>query len=163
VAEGSLGSGTVAGGNPGVSGSNRTEGSIVIAATPPRVMQVIADLEAYPQWSEGVQDVTILDQAAGRALRAQFRIDAGVIRDTCELEYAWDGDHGVRWSLARASVLKAMDGSYDLRPHDDGTTVTYRLAVDLTIPMISMLRSKAERVIVDQALRGLKKRVEAER
>jgi hypothetical protein len=38
--------------------------------------------------------------------------------------------------------------------------VTYRLAVDLTIPMLGMLKRKAEKVIVDTALRELKKRVE---
>ncbi len=38
--------------------------------------------------------------------------------------------------------------------------MTYRLAVDLTIPMLGMLKRKAEKVIVDTALRELKKRVE---
>ena len=41
-----------------------------------------------------------------------------------------------------------------------GTTVTYSLAVDLNIPMIGMLRRKAEKVIIDTALKGLKRRVE---
>ena len=39
--------------------------------------------------------------------------------------------------------------------------MTYRLAVDLSIPMIGMLRRKAEKVIIDTALKGLKKRVES--
>ena len=42
-----------------------------------------------------------------------------------------------------------------------GTEVTYRLAVDLSIPMIGMLKRKAEKVIIDTALKGLKKRVES--
>ena len=42
-----------------------------------------------------------------------------------------------------------------------GTEVTYRLAVEVSIPMIGMLRRKAEKVIIDTALKGLKKRVEA--
>jgi len=41
------------------------------------------------------------------------------------------------------------------------TTVTYSLAVDLNIPMIGMLRRKAEKVIIDTALKGLKRRVES--
>ena len=53
-----------------------------------------------------------------------------------------------------------MNGSYTLASQGAGTDVTYRLAVDLTIPMLGMLKRKAEKVIVDTALRELKKRVE---
>ncbi len=63
-------------------------------------------------------------------------------------------------------MLKAMEGAYVLRPSDGhggpGTEVTYRLAVDLSIPMIGMLKRKAEKVIIDTALKGLKKRVESQ-
>ena len=38
--------------------------------------------------------------------------------------------------------------------------MTYSLEVDLAIPMIGMLKRKAEKVIIDAALKGLKKRVE---
>jgi len=38
--------------------------------------------------------------------------------------------------------------------------VTYRLAVDVKIPMLGMLKRKAEKVIIDTALKELKKRVE---
>ena len=39
--------------------------------------------------------------------------------------------------------------------------MTYQLTVDLSIPMIGMLKRKGERVIIDTALKGLKQRVEA--
>ena len=42
-----------------------------------------------------------------------------------------------------------------------GTKVTYDLEVDLKIPMIGMLKRKAEKVIIDTALKELKKRVES--
>jgi hypothetical protein len=38
--------------------------------------------------------------------------------------------------------------------------VVYTLAVDVSIPMIGLIKRKAEKVIVDTALRGLKERVE---
>ena len=44
---------------------------------------------------------------------------------------------------------------------DGGTEVVYKLAVDLSIPMIGMLKRKAEKVIIDTALKNLKKRVES--
>jgi hypothetical protein len=58
-------------------------------------------------------------------------------------------------------MLKAMDGSYELADRGGSTEVTYRLAVDISIPMIGMLKRKAEKVIIDTALKGLKKRVES--
>ena len=39
--------------------------------------------------------------------------------------------------------------------------MTYRLAVDLNVPMLGMFKRKAEKMIMDTALKGLKKRVEA--
>ncbi len=58
-------------------------------------------------------------------------------------------------------MLRAMEGSYDLVETAAGTEVTYKLAVDVAIPMIGMLRRKAEKVIIDTAPKGLKKRVES--
>jgi hypothetical protein len=60
----------------------------------------------------------------------------------------------------RGKLLTAMDGSYVLTPKGSGTTVTYTLSVDTTLPMIGLMRRKAEKTIVDGALRGLKRRVE---
>jgi hypothetical protein len=60
-------------------------------------------------------------------------------------------------------MLTGMDGSYELDEVDDGTRVTYKLAVNVSIPMLGMLKRKAEKVIIDTALKGLKRRVEATR
>ena len=58
-------------------------------------------------------------------------------------------------------MLKVMDGTYTLSETADGQTeVAYKLAVDVNIPMLGMMKRKAEKVIVDTALKGLKKRVE---
>lgn len=53
-----------------------------------------------------------------------------------------------------------MDGIYTLSAIPEGTAVTYRLTVELMIPMLGLLRRKAEKAIVDTALRSLKSRVE---
>ena len=38
--------------------------------------------------------------------------------------------------------------------------MTYRLALDLAIPLIGMLKRRGEKILIDTALKGLKKRVE---
>ena len=146
--------------------ADRTESSIDIAAKPGEVLDVIADFESYPQWATEVKDVTVLtEEGDGWADQVQFTLDAGAIKDTYTLDYEWDvkrnGTGVVSWSLVEASVLKAMNGSYTLTASGkDATTVTYRLAVDVKIPMLGMLKRKAEKVIIDTALKELKKRVE---
>ncbi|MEI8056609.1 MAG: SRPBCC family protein [Actinomycetes bacterium] len=144
--------------------SDRTESSIVIAAAPVAVMAVIADIASYPQWSDGVSSVAILTQYEdGRPADARFVVDAGAIKDTYELEYDWaDDGMTVSWTLTSGEMLRALDGSYTLTSNSDGTTtVVYQLAVDVSIPMIGLIKRKAEKVIVDTALRGLKERVES--
>ena len=60
-------------------------------------------------------------------------------------------------------MLSAMDGSYSLDAVDAGRTrVTYQLSVELKLPLLGMLKRKAEKVIVDTALKGLKRRVESQ-
>ena len=145
--------------------ADRTESSIVIEAPPGTVLDVIADFEAYPEWAHEVKRTTVLsEEGDGWADRVEFTLDAGVLKDTYTLDYEWDiADDGtgvVSWGLVKATVLKAMDGSYTLATDRSGTRVTDRLAVDLTIPMLGLLKRKAEQAIVDTALKELKKRVE---
>jgi hypothetical protein len=68
----------------------------------------------------------------------------------------------VRWHLVKGQMQKSQHGSYVLRPVPSGTEVTYTLSVQLSVPMIRLLRRKAERVIMDTALGELKQRVEQE-
>lgn len=135
--------------------------SITISAPPAAVMAVIADFEAYPQWAASVKSAQVTEAGAGgRADRVAFKIDAGVIRDEYELSYVWNGDEKVSWTLVKGQMQRAQRGSYLLRPTVDGTDVTYNLSVELAIPMLGMLKRKAEKVVMDTALKELKKRVE---
>jgi ribosome-associated toxin RatA of RatAB toxin-antitoxin module len=144
--------------------AEQTEDSIEISASPAQIMAVIADLEAYPQWTEGLTSVEVLSvyEDDDRPAEARFSLESGPIKDVYDLEYDWDGDSSVSWHLLNGQMLTAMDGTYQLAPTGaDGTTVTYRLTVDVKMPMIGMLKRKAEKMIVDTALKGLKKRVES--
>ncbi|HEY0815866.1 MAG TPA: SRPBCC family protein [Pseudonocardia sp.] len=143
--------------------ADATSSSITIAAPPERVLAVIADFAAYPEWAEQINAVEVLKPGNdGKAERVRFMMDAGPIKDSYTLDYVWAPDgHSVTWTLVKGQIQKAQDGSYTLAGQDDSTTVTYSLAVDLNIPMIGMLRRKAEKVIIDTALKGLKRRVEA--
>ena len=70
----------------------------------------------------------------------------------------------MRWDLAEpGSVITALSGGYVLADADGGTEVTYDLAVNIRIPMPGMLKRRAERTIIDTALKGLRDRAETGR
>jgi hypothetical protein len=139
-----------------------TSARIMIDAPRADVMAVIADFGAYPRWASGVRAAETLGQDVnGRASRVRFTLDAGVVKDTYVLGYDWDGDAGVRWQLAEpGSVISGMSGGYALAESAGATEATYDLAVDVRIPMPGPLKRRAEKTIIDTALKGLKKRAE---
>jgi ribosome-associated toxin RatA of RatAB toxin-antitoxin module len=136
--------------------------TLTMAAEPEEIMDVIADFEAYPHWTGAVKAVEITDPGDGkRANQVRFSLDAGLVKDTYELAYTWPADGmSVSWTLVTGQFQKSQEGSYVLRTTPKGTEVTYTLAVDLMLPMVGVLRRKAERVILDTALKELRKRVE---
>jgi Polyketide cyclase / dehydrase and lipid transport len=137
--------------------------SITIDAGPADVMAVIADFANYPEWTGSVTSAEVVEVGSdGRARRVAFALDAGIIRDHYELAYVWTGDEKVEWRLTHGQMMRTQHGSYTLRADGPGRThVTYSLSVDLIIPMLGLLKRKAERVVMDTALRALKKRVES--
>jgi ribosome-associated toxin RatA of RatAB toxin-antitoxin module len=143
--------------------AEQTTSSIVVDAPAAEVMSVIADFESYPTWATGMRTVEVLDRGdSGRADRVFFSLDVSPIKDEYTLAYTWHGDSEVTWTLVEGKMLKALDGAYVLADLGDGRTeVTYRLALDVSIPLIGMLKRKGEKILIDTALKGLKKRVEA--
>ena len=141
---------------------DRTKSSISIAADQPEVMAVIADFAAYPQWAAAVRSAEVIHRdPEGRPSQVRFSLDAGMIKDSYVLGYQWDGDASVRWDLAEpGTVVSAMTGGYFLAGQPAGTDVTYELSVDVRMPLLGMLKRRAEKMIIDTALKGLKSRVE---
>ena len=143
--------------------AEQTTSSIVVDAPPASVMAVIADFAAYPAWAKGVKTADVRGtNADGSADQVYFELDVSPIKDEYTLAYDWDGDRQVTWQLVQGKMLRALDGAYVLRDLGNGSTeVTYRLALDVSIPLIGMLKRKGEKILIDTALKGLKKRVES--
>jgi hypothetical protein len=143
--------------------ADRTSSSITVAVGRDAVMGVIADFGSYPDWATGVRSAEVLAAAPdGRPLRVRFGLDAGMIRDSYVLAYEWDGDAAVHWQLAEpGSMVTEMSGSYVLADDGPGTKVSYELAVGTRVPMIGILKRRAEKTIIETALKGLKSRAES--
>ncbi|WP_132991579.1 SRPBCC family protein [Gordonia zhaorongruii] len=143
--------------------SEHTQRSTVVSADVADVMAVIADFENYVKWVSAAREVRVLERdELGRGTHVRFVVDAGVLADTYELRYDWSADGtAVSWRLVSSDLQRDQRGSYELAQQVPGSTkVTYTLAVDLHIPMISQLKRRAEKAITESALSDLKKWVE---
>jgi ribosome-associated toxin RatA of RatAB toxin-antitoxin module len=136
--------------------------SVLVAAQPAEILAVIGDFASYPEWAESVQVCEVLSRHRdGSADQVRFVIDSGLIQDDYVLAYVWDeGRLRVDWELVSGQLQRSQAGSYVLLPQGRQTQVTYTLAVDLTLPLIALLKRRAEKAIMDIALKSLKRRVE---
>ena len=126
---------------------------------------VICDFARYPEWAQAMKSVEVLEEYEdGYASQVRFALDAGVLADEYTLQYEYAEDISrIEWHLVAPSKMqKAQNGSYDIADNGDGT-----LDGDLhargrpAIGMLGMFRRKAEKMIMDAALKQLKRRVES--
>ena len=129
------------------------------------VAAVICDFARYPEWVGGGRSRSRWSRSTRTATPARSGScwTPGVVADEYTLAYEYAEDISrIEWHLVAPSKMqKEQDGSYDIVDNADGTsTVTYTLAVELAIGMLGMFKRKAEKMIMDTALKELKRRVE---
>lgn len=134
---------------------------VEISAAPQHVYEVALDLEAYPEWADGVKSVVVTSEdESGRPATADFVVEAMVKEISYTLEYDYGYDNGFAWSAIPNQDLKSLDGRYEFNEIESGCEVVYALKVDPAFIVPGFLRRQAEKQIVGTALRGLKKRAE---
>ena len=143
--------------------AEHAEGTTEVFATPPEVMAVAADFEAYPDWVANLEEVEVLARdRRGRGTRVAFRLGTPWGEQSYTLAYRYrPRDAGMSWTYVEGT-LDDLAGSYALEPTADGTTqVTYRLEVALGVPLPGLVKRQAAKQIVRSALSDLKRRVES--
>jgi len=134
---------------------------IMVRSDPATVMNVIADLERYPEWASGVKHIDVLDTYDdGRPKVARFLVAGAGVTDESLFDYRWENDHRCFWSLTDGTRQRQHDGVYTLQPLDEGTEVTYDLVVRLKAPLPEPIQRLGQQKIMQAALRDLKSRVE---
>ncbi|CAB5147852.1 MAG: polyketide cyclase / dehydrase and lipid transport [Actinobacteria bacterium] len=144
--------------------SDSSSSTITIDAPLATVTAALFALENYPEWSSSIKSVEVVARdEAGRATKAKMTIDAGMMKDRVILVYDWSqAPATLSFSLDDADLLTGMDGSYTVAAIDeDSTQVTYELTVSLSMPIPAMMRQKAKKTTIDQALSQLKSALEA--
>jgi len=137
---------------------------ITVEATPERCFEVATDFERYPEWATDVKEATVVERdAEGRPLEVEFRAAAMGRSTRYQLRYDLAGaPRQMSWALTHGDITKAIDGSYDFAPGaEPGTTdVTYRLSIELVVPLPGFVKRRAEVKILN-TIKELKARVEA--
>lgn len=135
--------------------------SIDIKATPERILQVVTDIDAYPQWNDEFKEAKVLDRdPQGRPARASFVLDAKIKTVRYTLAYTYPAG-GIAWANEEGGDVKLIKGAYNFTPAGEVTTVNYNFEIDPGFPVPTFIRRQAVKMIVSRALGGLKKRAES--
>ena len=142
--------------------SEAVRDSIVVNADPDTILDVVADLEAYPEWQAEVKAVEVLEtDDDGWPTKARLEVDVKIAQVSMVLEYSY-GDNEMRWRMIEGKGLTRNDGAYILDDRGDGTTeVTYEVEIETNLKVPSMVRKQVAKRVVDTALKQMKRRVEA--
>jgi len=144
--------------------TEQTEGQVVIEASAAEIMDVLTAFEAYPEWAD-VKAVRVVARGeGGLGTRVAFEVDVpllGKANYTLAYRYA-PADGGMSWVSTEArGAVSDISGEYLLTEIDeDETKVIYRLAVDLGVLLPGFVRTQGEKRVIQNALEGLKRRVE---
>jgi hypothetical protein len=144
--------------------SDSSRATITIDAPLAAVTEALFALEKYPEWSSSIKSAEAVNRDdQGRVTKVKMTIDAGMMKDRVILDYDWsDAPARLSFSLDDADLLTGMDGAYIIKSIDEESTeVTYELTVSLSMPIPAMMRQKAEKTTIDQALAQLKASLEA--
>lgn len=136
---------------------------IRIEASPERCFEVAVDFPRYPEWATDVKDVEVLARDDdGRGQRVRFAVAALGKTIGYDLDYEYAGaPTEFSWTLARSDVLRTLEGSYRFEPDGTATALTYRLTVDLKVPLPGFMKRTAAGLIVQNAVKGFKHHLES--
>jgi ribosome-associated toxin RatA of RatAB toxin-antitoxin module len=142
--------------------SEKSTATVLIDAPLADVQEALFAVGAYPEWLSSIKKSDVLESdSSGRVLKAKLSIDAGMMKDRVTLDYDWSqAPLALSFSMDEADLLTQMDGTYTLKSIDEDTTqVTYDLTVAVSLPVPSMMITKAQQQTIDAALKELASRV----
>jgi ribosome-associated toxin RatA of RatAB toxin-antitoxin module len=134
-----------------------------IDRTPDEVFAVALDIERYPEWARDVKEASVIERDdADRPLRVAFRAAAMGHSARYVLRYDYgESPRRMGWVLEQGDIVRRLDGEYLFEPDEKGgTEATYKLVVELAVPLPGFIKRRAESKIMTTALDELKRRCE---
>lgn len=136
---------------------------VMVKASPQRCYEVATGFEAYPEWSEDIKKVDVIERDdRGRATLVRFWAEAMGRSTEYALRYSYDNaPTRLSWQLVEGDIERRLDGEYFFEQIDGQTELTYHLMVELRVPMPGFVKRRVEGKILGAALQELKARAES--
>ncbi len=138
----------------------------LVLASPQECHDLVADLDNYPNWASGVNDVNVLESdEQDRATLVAFR--AGAFGRSANYTLAYNHSQApgrISWELVKGDIAKKLEGFYEFEPAPEpkgATVLTFRLAVELAIPLPGFVKRRAESRIAHVAIDDMQQQVES--
>jgi ribosome-associated toxin RatA of RatAB toxin-antitoxin module len=142
----------------------QAEGTKTVEASAADIMEVLSDFEAYPDWTDVKKTKVVKTDSKGRATEVWYEVSQFGITAKYTLAYKYTAsDGGLTWTTKsiEEGPIRDIQGEYVLEELDeDETEVTYRMSLELGTKLPGFIMKRGEKMIIRNALDGLKKRVE---
>ena len=143
----------------------QAEGTKTVDATASDIMEVLIDFEAYPERTDVKATKIVNTDSEGRATEVWYEVSQFGITAKYTLSYDYtDDDGGMTWTTKSVDEgpIKDIQGEYVLEELDENETeVTYRMTLELKTKLPGIIMKRGEKMIIRNALDGLKNRVES--
>ncbi len=136
---------------------------MIIRSSPAHCYEVLTDFARYPEWAADIKAVAIDERDdQHRATLVTFRAAAFGRSTSYTLRYDYSGaPQKLSWVQVGGDLTRRLDGEYVIEASDEGNAdVSYRLVVELKVPLPGFVKRRAEGRIMVTALRELRARVE---
>jgi ribosome-associated toxin RatA of RatAB toxin-antitoxin module len=134
--------------------------------TPAEVYGVVTDFAAYPRLFPEIKQTRVVSSAAaadGKVVtRVEFRAQV-VMPVRYVLDLACDpAAHAIDWTFVEGEIITNSVGSWRFSPEGDGTTIDYRVAVDLKAPVPAFVLRKVTDGLVAASIPSMFTAIERE-
>jgi coenzyme Q-binding protein COQ10 len=137
---------------------------ILIAVSPEKLFDVIADYARYPEFVPGVK--ACRPKRAGASVDVEYQLDLGVKTIRYTLRHLEERPRKVTWSLVSGEWMKVSNGSWELADEGGKTRARYTVEIQIAKPplipqsVIDRIGDELTRVQLPKTLEAFKARAE---
>jgi ribosome-associated toxin RatA of RatAB toxin-antitoxin module len=140
---------------------------LLTRTTPAEVYGIVTDFAAYPRLFPEIKQTRVVSPAAAAAdgkvvTRVEFRAQV-VMPVRYVLDLACDpASHAIDWTFVEGEIITNSVGSWRFSPDGDGTTIDYRVALDLKAPVPAFVLRKVTDGLVAASIPSMFTAIERE-
>jgi ribosome-associated toxin RatA of RatAB toxin-antitoxin module len=127
--------------------------SVLVAASPERMFELINDVERYPEFVPGCAAAQVLERDAD-SLRARLTVGHGAMRTTFVTRNRLQAPHAIDMELDEGP-LRSLSGKWRLTPVAAGEVSGCRVDLDLTFEVKSGLMGLAMGPMIERVAGSL--------